>query len=278
MVDPQLINSIEKYPIYLPREHLVDKALYFMVATAIVLTIVYQVMFLLTRRHIKTDDILLLKTSGYQATNLLMNFVLGISGIIVFFGYLPNETTAEERMTGFTELYPFACLIMGYQLWSIPMGIFVVKEKPVMIFHHLAVCIVGCCSAFFVIGYRYHNPFFYGAVELSSVPLAIMNFLKGNDEVRALYPKVFSTSRLTFGVLFLILRVYLWIPQMYDFLYLTYVTHEACQTAFCYFGAYSCAFSGSSLTCLQLFWACKIVEGLWKGASPKQKSKKDKHP
>lgn len=197
---------------------------------------------------------------SYQMTNMCVNFVLGCLGIYHYLR-LPSNVPISERIT-MPDYVLFAKLQIGFNLWAVPVGLLMVNESTTMLIHHACVILIAGMSCFCTAGYRYHCPFFYGLIEISSVPLSIMNMFKNNRKWIENKPSVYAAVRVTFAVAFLTTRVVMWIPQMFDFLYIISLYFWTCQSPFCY-AVNGVNFSnGIFLTCLQLFWASEIVKGL----------------
>lgn len=157
------------------------------------------------------------KTS-YQVTNLCFNFAIGCLGAYMQYWVLPtlpayNAASSIERIPGlFDEFYLMPAMQLGYQAWSIPIGILYVGESKEMICHHLGVVLAGSCGAFSHFGFRYWLPFFFGVFELSSVPLAVMNMFNSHPEARKKHPILNHVSRVSFVASFLYIRVWKWLP------------------------------------------------------------------
>jgi hypothetical protein len=100
---------------------------------------------------------------------------------------------------------------LGYQLWALPMGLIVVKEPTEMILHHWAVVLTSTMSGFVTLGFRYFSPYFYGLMELSSIPLAAMNTFKDNPKWMHRYQFTYLVTRAAFSFGFLYFRIYLWL-------------------------------------------------------------------
>ena len=99
--------------------------------------------------------------ASYQLTNLLVNFALGMSGIL----YVMNIDWGESmtnKIIGYAHLKYFSVAQVGYQLWALPVGLFFVGEERAMIVHHVSVICVCSVSAFVSCGFRYYTPYFYG--------------------------------------------------------------------------------------------------------------------
>lgn len=218
------------------------------------------------------------KTS-YQITNLFVNLGLGLLGIY-HCGYTvtkPSDTPISQQVEGWEDMSIFGELQIAYQLWAIPVGLYLVNEHGAMLFHHCCVLVVGMMSAFFTNGFRYFTPFFYGLIEISSVPLAVMNAFKGNPELARRYPTLNQVVRLVFALTFLTVRFFLWIPNIVRYLRVAAMVGFTCRSAKCQVGCALSWWSAVGLTCLQLLWSYKIVQGMigaFTGRGAKSKSKK----
>lgn len=211
---------------------------------------------------------------AYQCTNMTVNLFLGLYGLYCYMDLPPIEKVSiVERIIGFKENAIFGALQVGYNIWALPIGAFFVGEKKEMMIHHVFVIIVGIISAFSVNGFRYHAPFFFGVIEISSVPLAMWNLAKSNRSLAEKYlPKIFQ-GPLLFIVLFMLTRVLLWTPQIYDVLRMSGLLYHTCPDNSCriYMGIF--LLSTVMLTLLQYYWAFLIVKGILRRmkTSPKQK-------
>lgn len=210
--------------------------------------------------------------ASYQCTNLLVNLTLGCLGIYFELSSQHNDRSITSKIIGYPAIRYFAIIQIGYQLWALPVGVLKVGETPSMIVHHLAVICVAGVSAFLSCGFRYFTPFFYGVIEISSVPLSVMNAFKNNPRWIERYPSLYSNVRLLFGVTFLIVRVVLWTPFYWDFITLAMMLLRSSEGSTKVILA---LFNLSSmvLTMLQYFWASKIVSAMVKGG-PKTSGKK----
>ena len=131
----------------------------------------------------------------------------------------PPGIPVETTIVGYTELVYISAGQMGYQLWSIPMGICIIHESIPMLVHHMTVIVCASMSCFLHYGFRYYTPFFYGIVEISSIALAIMNIFKDHPTtLQYYYPKTNTNIRYLFAALFLYIRIVLFLPRKYNFL------------------------------------------------------------
>ena len=124
-------------------------------------------------------------------------------------------------------------------------------------------------------GFRYWTAYFYGIVELSSLPLAIMNVFKDNPKLVKKYPGSYQFIRLVFALSFLWIRLVLWFPRMTTYLRDMSILvldrpHRGYQI---YMGFVW--FSSFFLTCLQVLWATLIVKDMAKTLLPHRKKEKE---
>jgi len=217
--------------------------------------------------------------ASYQITNLLVNLSLGLSGIYVHVFRLHHSAPVLYKIIGYPNYKTFALGQIGYQLWALPMGALFVDESPAMLVHHVAVICVASTSAFLKCGFRYYTPYFYGLIEISSVPLSVMNSFKNNKKWIEKFPRMYSAVRLMFAVSFLLVRVILWTPFYLDYLI------TVCMLVFS--GGSTVAriilsmfiVASLLLTVMQYWWASRILKSIFparQGAikgPPKQEDK-----
>lgn len=213
----------------------------------------------------------------YQMTNLCFNFAIGCLGAYYHYWVLPtlpayNAASSIERISNlFDEFYLMPAMQLGYQVWSIPIGIFYVNESKQMILHHFGVVFAGACGAFSHFGFRYWLPFFFGVFELSSVPLAIMNTFQDHPDVAAKYPLLNHASRVSFVVSFLYIRVWKWLPigplYMRNNFFLFLTTGFGLTKLFVFVQF----LLGVYLGYLQLFWACMVIQLSFQAVAGKKK-------
>ncbi len=208
----------------------------------------------------------LFKKGSYQFTNLTVNFILGVYGIYHYYHSVPHIETVPitERIRGFPQFAIFGALQTGYNLWSLPLGL-IMQEPVAMMGHHIAVLCVGSLSCFSMHGFRYHAPFFFGVIEISSVPLSVMNFCKDHKDMMApKFPILCAAVKPVFAITFLVVRVILWLPQILDVLRISGLLGYTCPS-----GDYVCRtaigsfwLSAFFLTLLQIFWGSLVVKGI----------------
>jgi hypothetical protein len=211
----------------------------------------------------------------YQITNLSVNAFLGILGLYYQLKHVPPYSSMKvaDTIVGHDHFTVFAAVQIGYQLWSLPVGIFHVNESHAMLLHHGAVIMVATMSAFFTSGFRYWTPFFYGIIELSSVPLALMNMFKDRRDWIQMYPQGYTAIRLVFCATFLGVRVLWFVPRKVRYLrdhYLLWSFAFRDHTRPVWYVVFMAGVWWSSvfLLGLQLHWGALIVRGLVKLVSP----------
>jgi hypothetical protein len=237
------------------------------------LTIFQRINFNNNRDNDKTKASKAAWTASYQLTNFLVNFYLGSMGICheILLSY-EQQDSIEHKITGYIHTKHFAITQIAYQLWALPIGILFIGEQTSMIVHHVAVICVASTSAFLTCGFRYFIPFFYGVIEISSVPLSVMNAFKNNPDWIMRYPGVYANVRLLFGITFLLVRVVLWTPFYWEFISLAMLLWWSTEVGGTkvILGVFYAA--SVVLTLLQYFWASKIVSAMIKGG-PKSTKK-----
>lgn len=212
---------------------------------------------------------------AYQVTNMTVNLFLGLYGLYCYMDLPPIENVSiVERINGFKDNAIFGALQVGYNIWALPIGAYFVGEKKEMMIHHVFVIVVGIMSAFSTNGFRYHAPFFFGVIEISSVPLAMWNLTKSNRSLAEKYlPKIFQ-GPLVFIILFMLTRVILWTPQIYDVLRMSGLLYYTCLDNSCRVSMGIFLLSTIMLTLLQYYWAFMIVKGIFRRMKSSSNKKK----
>lgn len=159
--------------------------------------------------------------TAYQSTNLMVNLFSSILGSILFLTKVTKlcDATVQEKMLGYESgVNLLVCLQLGYNLWAIPVGCLFVNETILMLLHHVAVICCTFTASFLTVGCNYYTPFMFGVLEISSIPLAMMNFFKDNKSWIRAHPDLYTKTRMVFAASFLYIRWYLFYPIMLDFL------------------------------------------------------------
>lgn len=268
------IQSLTFDDVFLPRELLMSKLVPSIVVTSLVLSAIYFGWFLFVDRIVPPGSSQFVRRKVcYQLTNFCTNCFLGLSGVYIQTSMLPNKVTVEEQIVGFNNLIPFSGFQLGYQLWAIPIGLFLINEDGAMLLHHFTVIFVASMSGTFTNGFRYWTPFFYGVIELSSVPLAIMNTFKDNPSWIKKQPLLYLIVRLIFAFSFVYVRLVLFVPRHVEYLRQHVILWSGHDNRL-YQGFMAIVWLCSAcLLTLQIYWGSLIIRGLVKVLLPGKKSK-----
>ena len=217
--------------LFLPWDFIVPHVFFFSTGIVIGLTLLYSLLFrnfdiLFQNTILKSFTPQQKRKLCYQMINLLANLCLGSAGLYCEWRNRQEEPstalrylTVEQTTLGYESVVYFSAGQIGYQVWAIPMGIFYMQEPLSMIVHHFTVIVCASMSGFLHAGFRYWTPFFYGLVELSSVPLAIMNAFKDHPTtLQQRYPYFYKCIRILFAATFLYIRIVMFVPRKYLFL------------------------------------------------------------
>lgn len=274
----RLHDDDEDNPMFLPTEFIYSNVLPGIVYSFVALTILFACSFLLVDKLVdkSTSTQTNRRKVCYQMTNFAANCFLGLTGAYYELFLIQSDVhyynvSPADSTSGYNNAVLFSSFQIGFQLWSIPIGLFLVDESLPMLVHHLAVICVSTMSGFLRLGFRYWTPFFYGFIELSSVPLAIMNTFKDNPKWIQQHKQLYTVVRVVFGISFLWIRIVMFTPRMYLYLYDHYVLFTTSKfkhyniqyQVFMSFVWISAAF----LQVLQFYWGYLIVKGLYKIAA-----------
>eukprot|EP00934_Nitzschia_sp_Nitz4_P005600 Nitzschia sp. Nitz4//scaffold3_size479765//200904//201782//NITZ4_000083-RA/size479765-processed-gene-1.446-mRNA-1//1//CDS//3329550707//5590//frame0 len=275
------ISPYHELPTFLPTSWITSVIIPAIAIVAVTLTVMYTVFHAIASNVLPKDTTALNKSRiCYQATNALFNLAVGILGLYLEYWVLPtlpsySGSSVDRIVWNHDELYLVSAMQLGYQIWAIPVGILYVKESSEMVMHHTAVVLATSISGFTTAGFRYYTPFFYGVMELSSIPLGIMNSFKDNPDWIKKLPSTYLAIRALFAFSFIWIRVVLcfsrWVPYLKDSFVFMYTAEFGWFKLFLLVQWLLASF----LEYLQLFWASMIVKGIVKmfSGSPKKKGK-----
>lgn len=198
-----------------------------------------------------------------QITNMVVNLILGISGIYYVTYVLDPDPSMKDLISAHDNAVIFCIAQTGYQFWSFLVGIFYIDDSPVMLLHHFIVICVAIIPITFTNGLRHCSPFFHGVSEISSVPLAVMNIFKQNPQLAKKYPTFNALLKICFATTFLFVRVVLWLPTFIFYGRVALHLSFTCSTNLCSFYLRFFLACGFILTLMQLYWSAKIVNGLY---------------
>lgn len=233
---------------------------------------------------LQNDDKRCMKTS-YQLTNLLVNLFFGLYGSYIclikhrsdgfLFSSLLDTRNVLDHIRGYEQFYIFGSLQVGYNLWSLPVGIIYIHEPLPMIAHHVAVIIICTLTATSHYGFRLHAPFLLGIYEISSVPLSVMNYLKDHREWSEKYAKMtMECARVSFAILFLSVRMLLGTPHSVNCIRGAYavMTNDEIDMHWIWKGWIGLVWlSEVVLQCLQIYWSWLIVKGVANRVLPRRR-------
>ena len=262
-ITPELVEG----PLFLSEYHVRYNVFPAVLKTFLACTILYLCALPIANRILQTENTNADKRRlSYQITNLITNAFMGLLGLYAQYNLLPEDASVPDKIQGLEELAILGSVQIGYQIWSILIGLFFVKETIPMFIHHVCAISASCKVAFLINGFRYFAPLALGMTELSSVPLAIMNAFKNNKSWADAFPTAYILVRLVFSVAFLVIRVYMFVPQHLEYLKLAFlVPYLATEQALWYrlfmFTNWVGAFF---LLSLQLYWGYLIVTGMMK--------------
>lgn len=260
-------------PFWMPIPYILHQMLPAVAGTAVVCTLVYLLCFyFIVERSFSPHDMknpLKRSKACYQITNMVFNLTIGCLGLYFEYWILPtlpayNQGTHLDRIPGHEDqFYLLSAMQFGYQIWAVPVGLWYVKESTEMMFHHLAVIMASTMAGFTRFGFRYYTPYFFGIMELSSVPLAVMNAFKDNPGWMKRYPIGYLVARGLFSFSFLYGRIYMWFSRGPIFLRDNYLVSytKLCnggQKVFMLSQWALCMFLGV----LQFWWAYLVSRGI----------------
>ena len=208
-------------PFWISKTFLFGMMLPAIIGTAVACTAMYIISYYVLADRIFPKEDMATKErksrAAAQLTNMLFNSIIGSLGIYYEFWVLPTLSTYSivmgqgdimdtttvathlDRIPGHEEhFYLLSAMQFGYQCWAFPMGVLVNKEPFEMILHHLAVIVASTLSGFTTFGFRYYSPYFYGIMELSSVPLAVINAFRDSLKLTKRHPVRYLVARAFF--------------------------------------------------------------------------------
>lgn len=256
------IKHLVKDPVLLPFEHAQKRVLPWILATIVFCTFIYLASTVVANKVIgKSSSPQRRHRFGLQMVSILINSCLGLAGFYYEYWLLPMNASVKERIQGQDDFHIFSAVQIGYQAWSLVVGVFFINEELEMLLHHTAVVCVGCMSAFFTNGFRYWTPYFFGLFELSSVPLAFMNVWKENETWIRTYPSIFTGIQVSFAFSFLYIRIIMLMPRQFIYLRDSFLVPYLMDNQLMGSKIFLFVVWGSScfLSVLQLFWASVIV-------------------
>jgi hypothetical protein len=232
--------------------------------------------------HDQQQQQLVYYKTAVQLTHLVVNCTLAAAGLYCWYGPASTrpprweDCSLLDRWTGFQQFAYFSNIMISYNVWSSYASRTVWgHEDALMTCHHIMVCIIGCLSSYTYYGWNYYAPFFFGVIEISSVPLSLLNaFNIRQDWVKAM-PMLHLLTKILFALTFIGARVFLWNSNMHLFFKDTWSlivpptpssSSSSSEITISTLARVVTLLAGDVpalfLTVLQLFWAFKIIEAL----------------
>jgi len=179
-----------------------------------------------------------------------------------------NFAAAFEHDKVFGNYGPSISLVivmLAFQIWDLFVTAAMalsneVKNQMQHIVHHAStVLLVSLALLNGQHGFMmYYGAFFFGVSEISSLPLAVMDLFKYSPELQEAYPNVNEAVKVSFGVLFLIIRCIYWPYVSVDFWKTTLVSSAPLWLQLIWY------FFNIALTLLQFYWGSLVVRGIAK--------------
>ena len=133
-------------------------------------------------------------------------------GVIGWLYEVDDFTTAEQRLYAVS---PAAVKVLqtnfAFQMWDFLVS-FLHKElsAPEMLAHHSLAALL-CYWGLTMPYMHYYSIYFMGVAEVSSVPLVLVDICTHYPEVARRFPVVDLLAKVTFGLLFLMVRDVFWV-------------------------------------------------------------------
>ena len=203
-----------------------------------------------------------LRKLPFQITTFIVNFTFSVMGIYFWIlnAYGRTDVTDEDKISGFVSMSAFGSAQIAFQLWSIPVGLSF-GERVIMLLHHVAALCTASVITFYEQGYRFHIVYFYGVMELSSLPLSVMNTFKDNRILIEQYPSYYKLSRHLFAFLFVLVRILILLPIWFEYISLLWNTNVN-SDGLALLGFRVLFYPSLFLMLLQFYWAFLIVKAL----------------
>lgn len=205
-----------------------------------------------------------------------------------------TTTTAVERVTSPMHGH-FSEFVLGMMFfWDIPTGLCTpaLREVP-MILHHIGMFMTAAISMGILSNgvpiFAYYAPFYFGIVEISSIPLIIVdifhpkhkawNMYLNSNERSGWIMKLNDTARPLFALLFILVRMVAFpyisiVGVLRDALHVTSLPLEQ-RNNVPNLPLYIIAFLNVAFSCLQFYWGTLLIRQiikLLKGPTTKTKA------
>jgi len=215
--------------------------------------------------------------AGHQAVSLVIFTIMAVLGTN---GWVNLDASYgdcfEKRTTGFCAASEVLIKLMAaFQTYEVLIALYVPKLRGPgcqMLIHHVATLTLSVVG----LGFQYthfYALFFLGMVEISSVPLSVMDMFKFFPALAARHPVLAENTKVLFAVSFLPTRV----------LYFPYMSAGFWADAFIDLSAgivpvwvvMTFLVSNLILTGLQFYWGSLVIKGIIRKATGQKDSHTD---
>lgn len=215
------------------------------------------------------------RRAGFTAHQIVTFPVLAYltaQGLQLWLYETPATTTATDRMLGNNAHGHLSEFVLGMMaFWDIPTSLLTRElRNPAMLLHHVVMFFTAATALGFLSKGRplmaYYAPFYFGAIELSSLPLLVVDLFHPKHKdwqawlTAPTAPKWLSgvneVARVAFAVLFLLVRV-CWFPYVSVLGVLRDVTQVNGGSAMP--GLYFMAACNVFFSALQIYWGSLVI-------------------
>ena len=240
--------------------------------------------------------------TAHQIVVIPVLFYLSIQGLrdfnigeVIGAASTTTGTTAVERVTSPMHGY-FSEFVLGMMFfWDIPTGLCTpaLRELP-MILHHFGMFMTAAISMGILSNgipiFGYYAPFYFGMIEISSIPLVIVDIYHPKHKAWSMYlnsrersgwvMKLNDIARPLFALLFMLVRMVAFpyisvMGVLRDVLHVTSLPLEQ-RNNVPNLPLYIIAFLNVAFSCLQLYWGTLLIRQIVKLLQgPTNKTKAD---
>jgi len=170
------------------------------------------------------------------------------------------EGGSGARLFGYyEEAATLVHIMIGYMIFD-SVALAVARAGPEFFAHHVLTFTLANISMLYGGTYfaLYYAVFFFGLIEVSSIPLAAVDLFRANKGLSQAIPNGPVTARATFAAMFVVVRGCYWPFVMFGFIR-DLLAEDVKLFAFVLYG-----FTAAALTLLQYFWLYLIIRGVMK--------------
>ena len=165
----------------------------------------------------------------------------------------------------------------AYALWEMGVLLFIPALRTWdSVLHHFSVVLAIGIGMFSPMHNGFYSPYFVGMQEISSVALGIVDIFKQFRPLQEAYPTCYLIARATFAVLFVLVRVVLWLIFALHY-WRDYASVAPTLELWELFRASVIVGGNVVLTVLQLIWGRLVVNGVLKVIIKSPLAKGDKN-